>query len=86
MGKPRDQWGWQRRPRLAEALGVTCNEWKSILAAGADSGLTVRDYCRVMLVCAAGHKGALKSIERVLAAQQVVDAKTLETLAKREVR
>ena len=68
----RAQWGWQRRPRLAEALGVSRYEWVDILAAAADSCLTVRDYCRLVLLCAAGRRGSLNSLRRTIRAQEEV--------------
>jgi len=50
------------------ALGLTLAEWKGIKEAAADCHLPVRDYCRLMLLCAAGFGGAQEHIERAIAA------------------
>jgi hypothetical protein len=51
---------------LRAELGFTRAQWQSLRAAAEDASLPLRDYCRLMLLCAAGHGGVLEHAERVI--------------------
>jgi hypothetical protein len=61
---------------LARELGLTRVQWGSIKMAATDASLPTRDYCRLMLLCAAGHGGVVEHAERAIAADLEAYAET----------
>lgn len=53
---------------LRAELGFTRQQWRSLKAAAADASMPLREYMRLMLLCAAGHGGVLEHAERAVAA------------------
>lgn len=60
--------------RLRTALGIGTKLWPSVIEAAADCHMDVRDYCRLMVLVAAGHGGVIEHAER--AAKASWDAET----------
>lgn len=53
---------------LRRGLGFNRGQWRSIKRAADDAYMPVRDYMRLMLLCAAGHGGVIEHAERAVAA------------------
>jgi hypothetical protein len=54
-----------QRENLRRQLGISGAEWPQVIAAAEDACMPVREYCRLMVLVAAGHGGVVDSIERV---------------------
>jgi hypothetical protein len=62
-----------QRENLRRQLGISGAEWPQVIAAAEDACMPVREYCRLMILCAAGHGGVIESINRVSDASFHVD-------------
>ncbi len=58
---------------LIRALGLESAEWSAVREAAHDAHLPVKDYCRLMVLAAAGMGGVTEHLERAIAASAVVD-------------
>lgn len=47
-------------------LGISRTQWPAVVEAAEDAALPVRDYCRLMVLVAAGHGGVIEHAERAV--------------------
>jgi len=55
------------------SLGITSKLWRQVRDAARDSHMPVRDYCRLMVLAAAGMGGVTEHLERAIAASWDAD-------------
>ena len=58
---------------LLKALDLSVAQWDSVKEAATDASMPLRDYIRLMLLCAAGHGGVIEHAERAVAASWEAD-------------
>lgn len=59
--------------RLQLYLGLSKSEQRAVVDAANDAHLPVRDYCRLMVLAAAGMGGVVEHLERAIAESVVVE-------------
>lgn len=51
---------------LRTALGIRLKEWRIVREAARDAHMPARDYCRLMVMAAAGMGGVTEHLERAI--------------------
>lgn len=59
--------------QLRMSLGITSKLWRQVRDAARDSHMNVRDYCRMMVLAAAGMGGVIEHLERAIGASLDAD-------------